>query len=143
MLREEIKNIKRGNSELREFGLTIGIVLGLLGGLFLWREKDYYFYFLILSFFLIFLGIFSPTPLRPFQKAWMTLSVIIGWFMTRLILSILFYLVFTSIRILAGLSGKIFLDITFNKSDKEKRRDSYWILRKKTKFERGNYEKQF
>ena len=63
--------------------------------------------------------------------------------MTRLILSILFYLVFTSIRILAGLSGKIFLDITFNKSDKEKRHDSYWILRKKTKFERGNYEKQF
>ncbi len=143
MLREEIKNIKRGTSELRKFGLTIGIVLGLLGGLFLWREKDYYFYFLILSFFLIFLGIFSPTLLRPFQKAWMTLSVIIGWVMTRLILSILFYLVFTSIRILAGLSGKIFLDITFNKSDKEKRHDSYWILRKKTKFERGNYEKQF
>ena len=49
MIIEEFKKIKSGRRELRKFGITVGVFLGLLVGWFLWREKDYYFYFLILS----------------------------------------------------------------------------------------------
>ncbi|GAG32448.1 unnamed protein product, partial [marine sediment metagenome] len=49
MIIEEIKNIKSGRRELRQFGITVSIVLALLGGLFLWHKKDYYCYFFILS----------------------------------------------------------------------------------------------
>ena len=44
MLINEIENIKSGKKQLRKFGITIGIALGLLGALFWWRGKDMYCY---------------------------------------------------------------------------------------------------
>ncbi len=140
MLKEEIKNIKSDTKELRKFGVTVGIVTGLFGGLFWWRGKDYYLYFLIISATLIFLGLAIPNILKPLQKVWMTVAVVMGWFMTRVILSILFYLVITPIRILAKLSGKNFLDVRF---DKTQSKESYWVLQEKAQYEKTNYEKQF
>jgi len=140
MLREEIKNIKSGKNELRKFGITVGIAVGMLGGLLFWKHKDYYYYFLVISFVLIFLGISIPVALKPLQKAWMAIAVIMGWFMTRVILSILFSLVFTTIGILARLFGKDFLDITFNKNSSL---NSYWVIREKSQCEKSSYEKQF
>ena len=140
MLKEEIKNIKSGKSDLMKFGITVGIVLGMFGGLLFWKHKDYYHYFLIISFILILLGISLPSLLKPLQKAWMTIAVVIGWFMTRVILSILFYLVVTPIRILSRLFGNSFLDIKFNKDKSQK---SYWVLKEKLQSEKNNYERQF
>ncbi len=138
MLIEEIRNISSEKSDLRKFGLTVGIVLGLLGGLLIWRGKDYYLYFLIISAALIFSGLLLPVILKPFQKIWMTLAVIMGWFMTRVILGILFYLVFTLTALLGRLFGKEFLDTKMDKS-----RPGYWHYRKPEKFSKSGYEKQF
>jgi hypothetical protein len=135
---DEIKNIKSEKSDLRKFGITIGIVLGILGGLFLWRQKDYYYYFLVFSFIFIFLGISFPTLLKPIQKIWMSLAVIIGWFMTRVILSILFYLVLTPTGLILRLFGKQFLDL---KMDNPKK--SYWKYRDPKAIKKSRYEKQF
>ncbi len=138
MIFEEIKDIKNGKKELRQFSITVGIVLGLLGGLFLWREKDCYFYFFILSASLISLGIVVPILLKPIYKVWMTLAILMGWFMTRVILIILFYLVVTPIGLLAKLFGKDFLSRKFDKTA-----ESYWITRKSTGFDKKSYENQF
>lgn len=140
MLIEEIKNIKGEKSELRRFGLTVGIILGLFGGLFFWHGKNYYQYFLILSFLLIFLGISIPQLLKPIQKVWMTIAVTIGWFMTRVILGILFYLGLTTIRILALLFGKRFLDIKFIKDNNI---NSYWLPKEGKPYNKNDYEKRF
>ena len=135
---EEIKNIKSGKKELRKFGITIGIVLGLLGGLFLWREREWYYYFFILSAVFVFSGITAPLLLWPVQKVWMGLAVLLGWVMTRVILIILFYLVVTPIGLLAKLLGKDFLNLKFDRDA-----DSYWIPKERVKFERSDYERQF
>ena len=138
MIIEEIKNIKSGKRELRQFGLTVAIVLSLLGGLFFLRKKDYYSCFLAFSAAFLFLGLVAPILLKPIQKIWMALSIIIGWFITRIILIILFYLVVTPTGILARLFGKDFLNLRFDRNI-----NSYWIPRKKRKLERRDYEKQF
>jgi hypothetical protein len=138
MLREQIKNIKSEKSELRNFGITVGIVLGLLGSLFLWREKNFYSYFLISSAVLILLGLIFPILLKPIHKVWMTLAVTLGWVMTRVILGILFYLVLTSIKFLATLFGTRFLDLKMDNSKK-----SYWIHREPREFKKSEYERQF
>ena len=135
---EEIKNIKSGEKELRQFGIALGIVLGLLGGLFFLRQKDYYIYFLIFSITFLFVDLIKPILLKPIQKIWMTLALLISWCVTRLILIILFYLVVTPIRILARIFGKEFLDTRFNEGA-----DSYWIAREATKFDKRSYENQF
>lgn len=138
MVGEAIKNTKSTGTELRRFGITVGIVLGLLGGVFLWREKEYYFYFFVLSAAFLLLGLVVPILLKPIHKVWMTLAILMGWLMTRVILCVLFYLVVTPIGFLARLLGKDFLDLKFNRNA-----DSYWIPKNAVKFERSNYERQF
>ncbi len=138
MIIEEIKKIKSEKKELRQFGITMGIVLALLAGLLFWREKDYYLYLLIFSIMFFFIGLALPVILKPIHKIWMTLATLMGWFMTRLIIIIAFYLLVTPIGLLARLCGKTFLDTKF-----ERNVNSYWIPRKTVKFDKKNYENQF
>ena len=86
----------------------------------------------------LFLGLVTPSLLKPIQKVWMSLAIVIGWFVTRVILTVLFYLVVTPIGLVAKLSGKRFLDINFDRGV-----DSYWIPRETTKFNKRSYENQF
>ena len=138
MIVEEIRNIKSGKSDLRKFGITMGIVLILFGGLFLWRDKDYYIYLFIIAAAFIIPGLAAPVVLKPAYKVWMTIAIILGWIMTRVILSILFYLVVTPTGWLGWLFGKQFLDLKIDKDV-----SSYWIHKKPTKFDKTDYERQF
>ena len=138
MLLDEIKNIKSTRKDIRGFGLIVGGALALLGLLFLWKEKDFYPYFLITGGGLILTGLLVPSVLRPLQKIWMALSIVLGWVMTRVILVVLFFLVITPIGIMGKLFGKRFLAI---KRDKTTR--SYWNYRKPEERRREDYERQF
>jgi len=138
MIIEEIKNIKSGKSDLRKFGITMAIVLVLLGGVLLWREKGYYFYFFIFAAAFIIPGLVVPVALKPVHTVWMTISVILGWIMTRVILSVLFYLVLTPTGWLAKLFGEHFLDLKIDNDA-----SSYWIHRGKSQVNKSDYEKQF
>lgn len=138
MLIDEIKNIKSSKKDLRNFGLTVGLVFIILGGLFFWLEKGSYLYLLLVGAGFILAALFVPKFLTPLQKIWMTAAIIIGWFMTRVILSLLFYLVLTPTNIFSRLFGKRFLDLKIDKS-----RKSYWSYREKRKLERNAYEKQY
>lgn len=139
MIIEEIRNIKNQRSDLRSFGLTIGIIAGLLGGLFLWYGKDHYLYFLIVSAIFSTLGLFLPNLLKPFHKVWMTLAVIMGWVMTRLILFVLFFLVVTPIGLLARFLNRDLLRLKVDKAP----RSSYWIPKRREKVKKSDYERQF
>lgn len=138
MLLEEIKNIKSNKKDLRDFGITFGVVLGVLAGALWWKGKDTYTIFAILSFAFFFFGLVLPNLLKPLQKVWMAFAVIMGWFMTRLILSILFYIVFTFIGGISRIFGKKFLGTKIDLS-----RDSYWIYRESKPFKKSKYENQF
>jgi len=138
MILEEIKGIKSDRKDLRNFGITIGIALGVLGGLLLWREKPSYFYCIIAAIAFLLSGFAFPAVLKPFQKVWMTISILMGWFMTRIILIILFYAILTPIGLIARLCGKKFIDRAFNKNAK-----SYWIIKTAEKRGSNTYEQQF
>jgi len=135
---EEIKNIKSGRRELRQFGITVGIVLGLLGCFFIWRQKEWCYYFIIISFVFLLFGLVFPLLLKPVHKVWMALAIFMGWCMTGVILGVLFYLVVTPIGLLMRLCGKDFLDRKFDSTVQ-----SYWVQRKAVKSEKRNYENQF
>ncbi len=138
MLWQEIKNIESGEKELKKFGLTIGIFLILLGFLFFYLNKSYYLYFLSSGSLFAALGLALPKILLPFQKVWMSIAVILGFFMTRLILSVLFYIVFTPMSFIAKLVGKNFLDEKIEKNAK-----SYWHYRENKEYEKIETERQF
>ena len=139
MIIEEIRNIKSQKKDLRSFGLTIGIVAGLIGGLLLWRHKDHYLYFLAVSGIFIAFGLFLPNLLKPLQKAWMTLAVLMGWVMTRLILFVLFFLIVTPIGLLARLLNRDLLRLKIDRNSC----NSYWMSKRREEVKRSDYERQF
>ncbi|MGB2705768.1 MAG: SxtJ family membrane protein [Candidatus Omnitrophota bacterium] len=135
---EEIKDIKSTKDELREFGLTIGIILVILGALTLWRGRPQAPYFLGLGALFIILGITLWQVLKPLQKVWMSFSIILGFFVSRLILTILFFAVITPIGLIMKLLGKDILDERIDKS-----RPSYWHERDTAIKDKKSYENQY
>ena len=135
---DEIKNIKSNKKALREFGLTIGVILVILGTVALGRGKAAYPYLYITGASFIVLGLASPAILKPLQMAWMAVSIVIGFFMSRLLLSALFYGVVTPTGLVMKMLGKDILDERI-----EKGKASYWKLRSEEEKTKDSYEKQY
>lgn len=84
------------------------------------------------------LGFAAPAVLRPVHKLWMGLAFVLGWFMSRLILSLVYYLVLTPIGLAMRVRGKDFLN---KKIDREA--STYWIKRPKPEMGKERYERLF
>jgi hypothetical protein len=138
MFIEEIRRIDSSPREIRKFAWLVGgacVILGLYG---LWRERSWAQIFLFAGSAVILLGLFSASSLKPVQRAWMAIAVIMGWVMTRVILAALFYLVVTPIGLLFRLSRKRFLDTAA-----DPRAGSYWRNRRTGPPGKETYERQF
>ena len=138
MLIEEIKHIKESKKDLRKFGLTVGIVLLMISVILFMLDKSSYVYFGIIGGVLVLAGILFPSVLKPVNKVWMTLALILGWFTSRIILTILFYLVLTPIGFIAKIFGKRFLSLNIDQEEK-----SYWEKREERLSSITEYERQF
>ena len=138
MIAEEIKQIKSTPAELRKFGLTIGGLLTLIGIIMFILHAKNKLIFSGFGFLFMFLGLTLPKALKWIYKLWMGLSVVLGFFSTRIILSLLFYFVLTPINFLHKFTGKNFLDLKI-----EKLAASYWRKRPQGTFDKSRYEKQF
>ncbi len=134
----EIKNIKESPADLRKFGLTIGIVLLVIAAILLWTGKSTYPVWGIIGAAFILAGLLFPVLLKPFNKVWMALAIVLGWIMTRVILSILFYVGLTGVRFIAMIFNKKFLNLKIDHSA-----DSYWEKREQKPFDPTTYERQF
>lgn len=138
MIVDEIKSIKSGTRELRQFGITIGCAAGLLGAWFLWRGNAWSVFALSGAGIFFFCAFVFPLILKPFQKVWMTLALLMGLVVTGLIMVVLFYGVVTPIALAARLCGKDFLQRKFDSTA-----ESYWIPRETSEVDRKQYENQF
>ena len=56
------------------------------------------------------LGLTTPVVLKPVYRVWMALAVVLGFVMTRVILTVVYYLVMTPIGLVMRLLGKDPLD---------------------------------
>ena len=135
---DEIKHIKTGKEDLRSFGVTIGIILLLVAGFLFYREKESFQTFLYIAGVFIGLALILPSMLKPIYIVWMTFAVILGWFMTRVILSLLFYVIITPTGLVLRIFGKDFLELK-----KQSVQGSYWNQRDSNLEKNQNYEKQF
>ena len=94
---EEIKNIKSEKSDLRKFGITFGIILLIVSGFLFWKEKESFQIFLAIGIALFLPAFAIPHILKPVYRLWMIFAIILGWIMTRVILSLLFFLLLVSL----------------------------------------------
>ena len=134
---EEINNIKTSNKDIRSFGITIGLILLIISAMLFYYDKSSYQIISYVGSGFIALGIIIPILLKPIYILWMTFAVMLGWVMTRVILSIVFFFIITPISLLTKLLGEDFLAL------KKSNSESYWNYRDSSEELNQNYEKQF
>jgi len=108
---------------LREFGLlTGGIIAGLFGLFFPWLlSHPIPVWPWAISGVLISLAIVLPASLKPIYRAWMAFGAVLGWINTRIILGVIYYLVFLPAGIIMKLLGKDPLSRNFDAKAKSYR----------------------
>ena len=125
--------------ELRKFGLAMLLFAAAIASIRLWRGHPVSARVLYaIAAYALLSAALLPAALRPAYWLLMKIAHALGWFNTRLILILLFYLVFTPIGLLLRLFGKDLLNRTIDRNAR-----SYWIPRPEEPFERKRYERQF
>jgi hypothetical protein len=135
---EEIRQIKSSKKDLKKFGLTIGIVVLLIGVFLFFRQKGAAVYWGGTGMVLMLLSFSAPVVLKPLAIIWMAMSILLGWVMTGLLLTIFFYIVLTPTGLIVRLFGKDLLDRKVDRDTK-----SYWQKKRNKKFDPQDYERQF
>jgi hypothetical protein len=140
MFREEIKKIPMDRKALRNFGLLMACVLLLVGGWLWWKSASAWPWVLGAAALLAAIGFVIPAALKPFYKGWMILAVMMGWVMTRVVLTLVYYFVLTPIAFLGRVFGEQFLQLKLKRSGKT---TSYWVRRSGPPRDKSDYERQF
>ena len=138
MFREEINKIPMDRRALRNFGLLAASVLLLAGGWLWWKASDSWPWVAGAAALPAVIGVAAPGILKPFYRGWMIFAVILGWVMTRVILTGVFYLVVTPIALLGRAFGEQFLQLK-----KSQGSASYWVRRTGPPRQKSDYERQF
>jgi hypothetical protein len=124
--------------KLRKFGLTVGIALLVIGSVSWYRGGVRVPQILGgAGGLLVAFGLLLPRALQPVEKAWMAMAMVLGWINTRILLTLLFYVVFTPV----GLIMSFFRDPLNRKFPDTS--DSYWIRREAKGSDRPLYQRQF
>ena len=135
---DDLKNIRKDNKAIRDFGILIGFILLIIAGILFYKERESYELIILLGVAFIGLGLVMPIILKPFYLVWMIFATILGWIMTRLILGLLFYIIVSPIGLISRLFGKRFLELKNSSIN-----SSYWNYKNSHKNSHKDLEKQF
>lgn len=132
------ERIDTSPKELRKFGVLFAIVFLALAALSAYKGSGAWPWLIGTAAFFLFTGFLVPFILRPIYIGWMKFAFVLGWFNTRLILGIFFYLILTPVGLIMRLFGR---DPLHRKI--EKKATSYWVKREQVEFKRESYERLF
>ena len=114
------KNNIKINSN-RSFGIVFFIVFLLISIYPLINDKEIRVWSLIISLFFLILGLINSNILTPLNKIWFRFGILLGSFVSPIVMGLVFFLVVTPISLLMKLFGKDVLNLKRNNSK------SYWI----------------
>ncbi|MBI2424724.1 MAG: hypothetical protein HYV27_17980 [Candidatus Hydrogenedentes bacterium] len=139
-----IKVDTRDRHEQRKFGLVMGgafFALGALRTVLHWYSTGGLDWPHVLwSFAVVFAaaGLLLPRALFPVFRLWIQFSVALNWVMTRLFLTVAFYLLLTPVRLFFSLKGEDALKRAWNSPDR-----SYWEAPEEQPEDVRRYRNQF
>ena len=112
-------NIKIGSN--KSFGLVFFIFFLIVSFYPLLNGEDIRKWSLVFSVIFLVLGLTNSKILNPLNKLWFKFGILLGKFISPLIMGMIFFLVVTPIGLIMRAFGKDLLNLKYNK-DK-----SYWI----------------
>lgn len=106
-IKREVGPLVPSQKELRRFGLVVGGIFALLSAYFYYQAPSQWEVVIgSAGVILILGGIILPRALKWPYKFWLGLSLILGFIVSHVVLTILFYLVITPIAIVKRLVTK-------------------------------------
>ncbi|RJO65079.1 MAG: hypothetical protein C4523_16860 [Myxococcales bacterium] len=130
--------IERTPKKLRHFAIGIIVIGGALAALMAWRDHTIALYIFGLLALWGVLGAAVPVAISPLFIALTYIGLALGWVNTRLILGLLYFLVFTPLGLLFRLIGKDPLNRRI-----EKNAGTYWQDVSGRPYDTKHFEKQF
>ena len=108
-------------SSNRSFGIVFFIVFLLIALYPLLKDNDLRIWSLVISFIFLILGLINSKILTPLNRLWFKFGLLLGKFISPLIMGIIFFIVVTPIGIIMRLLKKDLLNLKYNK------KETYWI----------------
>ncbi|MEZ5065632.1 MAG: SxtJ family membrane protein [bacterium] len=125
--------------ELRNFGLSLGVVCLIWAGVLTWRgHPEPVKWLLGAAPVLAALGLTWPAALGPLHRVWMPVAHGIAQALTWVLLAVVFYVVFTPYGLISRALGKDPLDRKIDRN-----RASYWIRREDGPFDPERLKRQY
>ena len=124
----ELRTLDTGPRALRRFGIVVGGILLAAGGVAGWRAGSAAEVapagLLAVGALLVVHGVLRPSALRIPYLVWMGIALVLGWVMTRLVLTAVYFLVVTPVGLIMRISGR---DPMHRRPDPDL--PTYWIPR--------------
>ena len=126
------------DKQARNTALIVALVLALIAGWNIYRGR-----FTVTAVFggvavlLVIIGLFVPVAARGFHRVWMGIAGVLGYVNSRILLTILYYLLLTPYGLISRLFGRDPLD------RRGPSRDTYWVKRKETRQTPQQFERLF
>ena len=108
-------------SSNRSFGIVFFIVFLLIALYPLLKGNDLRIWSLIISLIFLTFGLINSKILTPLNRLWFKFGLLLGKFISPLIMGIIFFIVVTPIGIIMRLLKKDLLNLKYNK------KETYWI----------------
>jgi chromate transport protein ChrA len=139
-LAEDLRAVPCGFKDLRKFGYTMAVVCGLVAAyLFFKRHQTVMPLGLsAVAAALLLLALVRPLRLKLAHRAWMGLAVLIGFFVSRALLSALFFFAITPISLFLKFRGKDILSLKPSADN-----ESYWTDHSGGEDNKQSYERQY
>ena len=125
--------------DLRQFGMVLAIISIVSGSIYFLKHRIILAqWFCGAGLVVLSLGLLAPRTLKHVYTVFLKAAHAIGWFNTRVILILIYYIVLTPIALVVKIFGK---DLLNRKMDKNT--SSYWAKRELVKPVKEELEKQF
>ena len=125
-----MNDIKIGSN--RSFGIVFFIVFLIIAIYPLTDQGDIRFWSLLISIFFLILGLLNSYLLNPFNKIWFKFGILLGNFVSPIVMGVVFFAVVTPTSFLMKVIGKDLLNL------KKNNKKSYWIERSEIKSKMKN-----
>jgi len=123
---------KYNTSTNKSFGIVFFLFFLVVSIFPLFKDEDIRVWALIIAIIFLILGLLNSNVLTPINKMWFKFGILLGSFVSPLVMGIVFFVIVTPTSIIMRLLGKNLLNL---KRDNKK---TYWIERSKIKSKMKN-----
>ena len=126
------------DKQARKTALIVALVLALIAIWNIYRGRfNVVVVFGAIAVLLTVIGLFVPVAARGFHRVWMGIAGVLGYVNSRILLTILYYLLLTPYGLISRLFGRDPLD------RRGASRETYWVKRESTRQTQQQFERLF